>query len=428
MYEEQFRILENLLGRSSEQEVWSVYSLCNHNSKFENLEECREILKLFVKYLADEKKDLREEVELIYLVMGNVSSDEITHKLVFESDILSGGGLREEVGQSSLYGIVSRRSRGELVVVDDCMLNSSQFYVECEDVYKSIMAKNMLSSSLWSSKFSNIDNTESHIYRESYVAGSDPGSGSLDKSEEKCKTEPYPVLFTSTKSSQDSRSLCISDSKDTKDGVTNDAFFSGGGNNTDPCPRKCVSKTEKRMVDFMDKGEEDIKYGETETAEKVSRMVVDEEMNLFSDKDVERDAGGSAKAEVEKAKLVKRRKTTKSRDGCVGGADNERKVDFDPLEVEPIMHSKVKREKMYKDMKTGYLVVEDDVDFVMEKENKSSKQTETTARAGDSVGDKKAGKGKKSQTLSSSATSCTSKQQTLTSFFKIVKPATNKGT
>lgn len=425
MYEEQFHILENLLERSGGQEIWSIYSLCNHCSKFESLEQCREILNLFVKYLAEERKDLREEVELVYLIMGSVLSEEITHKLVFESDLLFGGGQFKEEGgmevnQSNLYGIVLR-SRGGLGVGSDCMLNSSQFHVECEDVYKSIMAKSILSSNLWSSRFSSIKNTESRIYRESCGAGS--SLASLNKSEEKCKTEPYPALFSASKASQDNTNK----SEDIRDEVKGDDSFACVGNNTDPCPRKCVSKTGSKMVDIADK--EGLSAGELDTEAKVSsKVVVDHEMSLFNDEDIESDAEELARVCLQKTEPTKRRKTTKSKDGGTGkGTDSEKKVDFDPLEVEPIAYSKVKKERMYKDTKTGYLVVEDDVDFVIEKENKSSKQTGTT-RASESVGGKKASKRKKSHAMGSGAASGTSKQQTLASFFKIVKPNTGGGT
>ncbi|XP_665163.1 hypothetical protein [Cryptosporidium hominis TU502] len=147
--------------------------------------------------------------------------------------------------------------------------------------------------------------------------------------------------------------------------------------------------------------------------------------NLFKDEENENknSIDEFVQSEDGKCKPTKRRKTSKSKISNDNN-DNENKIDFDPLEVEPIMHSKVKKEKMYKDAKTGYLIVEDDVDFVMEKENRITKSREKVSQESE-IPSKRSNKTKKSQT--SNINSGISKQQTLNSFFKIVK-STNKNT
>ncbi|KAJ1605070.1 hypothetical protein OJ253_3334 [Cryptosporidium canis] len=411
MYREQFQILESLLGRSAEQEIWSIYSLCNHSSKFGGLDECRNILRFFVKYLQDEGRTCLRETELVYLRMGDVLSDEVKYKLVYESDLLSSG---MESGSSNLYGIVSKRSDSSVGTDNYMIANTSQFASECEDINKLILAKNILPNSLWTSKFSGIYNTESYMHRGSNGAASLPIS--LDQSDMRCKTEPYPVLFK-----DENPKLSIHGECQNSDGRHGNEVMSSG-TSTDPYPRKNELEDGGIGIDCVraGMGDKGLEKG------KASIQMSDEPKSLFNDDDddegnVDREVdkgclGESAQMDGSRAKSVKRRKTSKPKDR---EDSKENVVDFDPLEVEPIKYSKVKREKMYKDAKTGYLVVEDDVDFVMEKENKVLGQAEESSQVADSSRTRKAVRGKKSQTLNSS----TSKQQTLTSFFKIIKPS-----
>ncbi|KAH8581559.1 uncharacterized protein ELE39_002017 [Cryptosporidium sp. chipmunk genotype I] len=406
MYKEQFQILEDLLKNSQTQQIWSIYSLCNHSSKFENFEVCRDILKLFVKYLSEEKRDLGE-AELVYLVMGDISLDEVTYKLVYHSDL----SLNElEVCKSNIYGLVSKSSE-KLQDKNNLKLNSLQFQIECDDIYKSIKAKNLLSDKLWISKFSNIGNTESYLLNESCNANFN--STSLEQSETKSKTEPYPLLFSNNKGDYQNAKTYINKNEDEQDRKKENVHFLQNENNTDPYPMKNIFNTEKKVILP--------ELGSKRESDSVNNNVI----NLF--KDEENESTNSidefTKNGDSKSKPTKRRKTSKSK-VCSDKQDNEKKMDFDPLEVGPIIHSKLKKEKIYKDDRTGYLIVEDDVDFVMEKENKISKLREKVSEDSN-VTSKRSNKVKKSQTFN--INSGTSKQQTLNSFFKITKP-TSKNT
>ncbi|OII72944.1 uncharacterized protein cubi_02175 [Cryptosporidium ubiquitum] len=421
MYREQFHILEDLLKSSQTQQIWSIYSLCNHSPKFENLEICRDILKLFVKYLLDEKKDLGAEI--VYLLMGDVLSDKITYKLVYDSD-LPLNGLK--VDNSNIYGIVSRKSHEKLQQESNLRLNLSQFQIECDDIYKSIKAKNSLSDKLWISRFSNISNTKSYLSRESITSSN---FTNLEHSEVKCKTEPYPLLFNNGKGSQDRIKSSIRENISVENEKKKENDHSMDiENNTDPYPMKHEFKNENKVINIKDN-----KVDVSELGTKKEHNKVDENedvINLFKDEENENISitDEFVQNEDNKLKPVKRRKTTKLKicsDNNEDNKDDKDKIEFDPLEVEPIIQSKVRKERMYKDAKTGYLVVEDDVDFVMEKENKISKLGEKNLGNNDNATLKKPNKGKKSHSLSSNTNSGTSKQQTLNSFFKITK-TTNK--
>lgn len=407
MYREQFQILEDLLKNSQTQQIWSIYSLCNHNSKFENFEICKDILKLFVKYISEEKKDF-EGVELVYLVMGDISSNEVAYKLVYDSDL----SLNEfEVCKSNIYGLASRKNNENSQENINLKSNSLQFHIECDDIYKSIKAKNSLSEELWNSKFSNIANTKSNLSRES----SNVNSVNLDQSEIKSKTEPYPILFSSNKDINQNNKININENEnEQEDQWKKNGYLKENENNTDPYPMKNVFDNEKKVILSESNNKKD---SDTSMNDNITNLFKDEENENTNsiDEFVQNEDG--------KCKPTKRRKTSKSKI-CNDNNDNENKIDFDPLEVEPIMHSKVKKEKMYKDAKTGYLVVEDDVDFVMEKENRITKSREKVSQESE-IPSKRSNKTKKSQT--SNINSGTSKQQTLNSFFKIVK-TTNKNT
>ncbi|KAK9171872.1 hypothetical protein CmeUKMEL1_17620 [Cryptosporidium meleagridis] len=407
MYREQFQILEDLLRSSQIQQIWSIYSLCNHNSKFENFEICKDILKLFVNYISEEKKDL-QGVELVYLVMGDASSNEVTYKLVYDSDLSSN---EFKVYESNIYGLISRRNHENSQENSNFKSNSLQFHVECDDIYKSIKAKNSLSDKLWNSKFSNIANTESNLSRESNNVNFN--SVNLDQLEVKSKTEPYPILFNNNKSVNQNHKININKNEnEQEDQWKKNDYLMESENNTDPYPMKNVFDNEKKVI-----------LQELNSKQDSDTSVNDNITNLFKDEEDENanSVDQIVQNEDSKCKPTKRRKTSKPK-GCNDNDDNENKIDFDPLQVEPIVHSKVKKEKMYKDAKTGYLVVEDDVDFVMEKENKNTKSREKVFQESEILS-KRANKTKKSQTFNNN--SGTSKQQTLNSFFKIVK-STNK--
>ncbi|KAF7458488.1 hypothetical protein HWI79_952 [Cryptosporidium felis] len=412
MYFEEFKILEEVFKSTEKRQIWSIYSLCNHSSRLGSFEECKESLLSFIEYLSTENKSLRDEIELVYLVLGDVSSEVVSNKLVFESDI---SGNEKKTPNLSLYGVLKHERNCVLQqdVNNIGYLNSDQFKVECEDIYKSVKAAALLPDKVWTSKFSGIRNESSMRIRvDSAVANSEK----KELVDEKCMTEPYPTKILTTCSTENEVKL-----EKEVDSIAEQICINKY-NNTDPYPNK------KNYVTELELNSESFENIQSSRKPGVIDLFEDDEDEEVDESDVKmRDAEyvdehrnedseitqGSKAGATGKVKPTKRRKMSKHTEA--GNSEMDKVSDFDPSEVEPIIQTKVKKEKMYKDEKSGYLVIEDEFDFIIEKENTSVPRDKTMGKK-ENISTKKTSKTKKAQ-----GTTSTSKQQTLTSFFKVTK-------
>ncbi|KAK6589620.1 hypothetical protein RS030_139 [Cryptosporidium xiaoi] len=395
MYEQEIALIECILNEHEGSQIWSVYSLCNHNKVFESIIKCKNIL-----FEMRNKK----EYELVYLIFSKNGSNELVNKLKYEYELLNDN---VELNTDNIYGIVKKSS---LSNVNN--MNKDQFYTECEDIYRNINTFDLLSEKLWYSRYSQISSKMSKKTRtnEKILVNINVGRLSDDKNIDRsdpnidenfdinlCRTEPYPMVINN-----------------------NSDITEKNDNNTDPYPVKLLGlKNDVEINDSLDNKIIGKSASKTEKKEDKDKV----EINLFeNDQDIinnELNSNNEIDLIAQKKNSRKRTKIdTGSSQNCkknenkhVNNCNNDCIEDsYDPSQVQPIMHRKIRKEKIYEDTKTGYLIVEDDVDFVMEKA-KPEKSTDVKTRSNNPTTLKQT-KHKK--------TNIDSKQQTLNSFFKIV--------
>ncbi|KAH8740854.1 hypothetical protein FG386_003093 [Cryptosporidium ryanae] len=396
MYKEEIELIEKILDESEESQIWSVYSLCNHNRIFGDIEKCKNIL--------FEIRN-KEKYELIYLIFIRKNSNEFVNTLKYESELLNNNF---EFNSSNIYGIVNKNK----INTNEKCLNREQFYIECEDIYKNMNTIELLAEKLWYSSYSKISNvmsTKTRINKKGNdnisVNGvyDDLNSNKNDlkvrgfSNKSVCKTEPYPILINKENDS-----------------------IEKSENNTDPYPVK------------LDKFRNDIKLEKNDNynmiKENISKIEGNKvEVSLFENDDdiinngLDSNSNNQVKSEVIR-KNVRKRTKIDSVDKSNAVSDENKHLNnrcnssiesnYDPSKVQPIVYSKIKKEKIYQDTKTGYLVVEDDVNFVIEKDYSEKPLHKKSNSSSDSI--LKHVKNKKTNINTDS------KQQTLNSFFKIV--------
>ncbi|KAH7649219.1 hypothetical protein FG379_001576 [Cryptosporidium bovis] len=403
MYEQEIDLIEGILNGHEGSQIWSVYSLCNHNKVFESIIKCKNIL-----FEMRNKK----EYELVYLIFSKNGSNELINKLKYENELLNDN---VELNTDNIYGIVKKSG---LSNVNNKNMNKDQFYTECEDIYRNINTFDLLSEKLWYSRYSQISNKKStktrtnekilvdvNVGRVSGVTNIDRSDPNIDENFDinLCKTEPYPMVINN-----------------------NNDINEKNDNNTDPYPVKLLRlKNDVEINDSLD--DKIIGKSASKTEKKEDKDKV--EINLFENEDdiINNELKSNNEMDLIAQKKNSRKRTkidTESSQNCktnenkhVNNCNDDCIEDsYDPSQVQPIVHRKIRKEKIYEDTKTGYLIVEDDVDFVMEKA-KPEKSLDIKTNSNNPATLKQT-KHKK--------TNIDSKQQTLNSFFKIVSKNTTQ--
>ncbi|EEA05765.1 uncharacterized protein CMU_027750 [Cryptosporidium muris RN66] len=440
-----FKIFDILFAQHDQ--TLTVSRLCNQ-IQFNSVQECREILKLY-----RESEQYGKYCELIYLItIIDDNGDNITMKVIDETDLSL---YTSKIIEKFIYGIKQKN----IDINDSIANNQVHFHLECEEIRRNILATKLLPNKLWISKYSLFRESASPKLRYSSSLNQDYSmiNNNLDIS----KTELYPII--SNNNSKDntintdpyplsiSLETNIDNSLYTTSNLKNDLNIDINMNNTfnennQVYNIKDINIDDKRTVDIiMDESPSKISINNNEN------LLFNDESNdnlgsnnsnnsnllLYSENEINNDNSlekKSSKGRKKKSSLfdennnIDNKKSihyNKSKNSELSyevlnkkkKVDLENKLDdnnehkYNPQQVDAINLEKITRDKIYKDSKTGYLVVEDDVDFILSKEKSTYMTKKQTSN----------GHNKIIKSINNAKKHSDTKQQTLTSFFKVCK-------
>ncbi|KAL7065949.1 hypothetical protein ACR3K2_36250 [Cryptosporidium serpentis] len=449
-----FKIFDMLLTQHDQ--TLTVSRLCSQN-QFNSVQECRETLKLY-----RENEEYGKFCELIYLVsITDDSGDNITMKVINETDLSL---YTSKIYEKFVYGIKQKN----ININDSIANNQVHFHLECEEIRRNILAAKLLPNKLWISKYSLFRKFASPKLRYSYLSNQDYNmiNNDLDIS----KTELYPVISNNNSKNNSTNTdpyplsiyleANIDNSSYTASNIRNDLDVDINITN--------IFNEDNKVYNFKDINFNDINFNDKKDVdiimeESSSKISIDNNENLlfnnesndnlgsndsnnsnlisYSEKEINNDNSlekKSSKRRKNKSSLfnennnINNKKNihynkSKSFELSCELLNKKNKIDFenklddnnetsykyDPQQVDAIKLEKITRDKIYKDSKTGYLVVEDDVDFILSKEKSTymtKKQTITSN-----------GHNKIIKSVNNTKKYPDTKQQTLTSFFKVCK-------
>ncbi|OII76772.1 hypothetical protein cand_024490 [Cryptosporidium andersoni] len=426
----------------------TVSRLCNQ-IQFNSVQECREILKLY-----RESEKYGKSCELIYLIsiIGD-NGDNITMKVINETDLSL---YTSKIFEKIIYGIKQKN----IDINDSIANNQVHFHLECEEIRRNILATKLLPNKLWISKYSLFRESASPRLRYSY--SSNQYYNMINNNLDISKTELYPVISNNNSKNNsintDPYPLSISleanidDSSYTTSNLKNDLNIDINMNNVFNGNSQVYNfkdiNVDKKIVDIiMDESSSKISISNNDN------LLFNDEPNdnldsnnsnnsnliLFSEKEINNDNSlekKSSRGRKKKSSLFDENNNTdnkksihynKSKNSELSYEilNKKKKIDFEnklddnnehsykynPQQVDTINLEKITRDKIYKDSKTGYLVVEDDVDFILSKEKSTYMTKKQTSN----------GHNKIIKSINNAKKHSDTKQQTLESFFKVYK-------